>query len=382
MLVFVWNARAQFAGPDKTIAREDGNTQTTTIGVADGRADVCYIWTGPHISGNANQPVVTVSPTAEAERYLVKRISQNGVEEDEVWVFLEDTIEIRSVKAKYGCYSHDEALATNQFIIETYPPGYEHLVTLSPSKAQKTSHGSHGRMEVTFSVTRDGHTSTAKEWITVINNDLDASVGGSINILKLKQTLENVEALREKVDKFQKTVGKCSFLKKWVPCSPEWNVNVGGVSAMVRNKCCADHTAYNTLLVTFPSLSGGGGIQCRFPFYGIPHVATADVLLNFSLQCSLGPAQGELSFNTQCCSFCIPMSLSATISGGVGVSIGGDLVQADLLLQGSGSVGCQWCPVGNSSGCSLSGKVSIVGQLSLISIISYSVEMPLFTYSI
>ena len=382
LLALGWGAQAQFAGPDKTLVREDGNTQTTTIGTP-GSADACYIWTGPHIDGNANQPVITVHPTAEAERYRVKRISENGVEEDEVWVFLEDTIEIRNVKPKYGCYSHGDALSTDQFEIETYPPGYEHLVTLSPTNAVRDAHGSVGSMRVTFSVTKSGHTSTASTWVKVINGELDATVGASMNILKLKETIENGKALKEKVDKFKNTVGKCHFLKKFVPCEPSWSVNVGGITANVRKKCCADHTPYNTLLVTFPSLSAGGGVSCRFPFYGIPHVATADVLLNLSFAITLGPAQGELSYNTQCCSFCIGGSLGATISGGVGVSLGGDLVQADLLLQGSGSVGCQWCPVGGGGPpCSFSGKVSIVGQLQLISILSYSIEFPLFTYSI
>ena len=92
LLALGWGAQAQFAGPDKHVARNVDNSQTVTLGVADASTDACYIWTGSHIEGNPNQAVITANPRSEAERYQVKRISKNGVEEDEVWVFVEDSI--------------------------------------------------------------------------------------------------------------------------------------------------------------------------------------------------------------------------------------------------------------------------------------------------
>ena len=73
LLALGWGAQAQFAGPDKRIVREPHNRQTTTLGEPDVSADVCYIWTGPHIVGNANQPVITVNPIDTLEVYQVKR---------------------------------------------------------------------------------------------------------------------------------------------------------------------------------------------------------------------------------------------------------------------------------------------------------------------
>ena len=379
LLALGWGAQAQFAGPDKTLVREDGNTQTTTIGTP-GSADACYIWTGPHIEGNANQPVITVHPTAEAERYRVKRISENGVEEDEVWVYLEDTIEIRNVKPKYGCYSHGEALSTDQFEIETYPPGYEHLVTLSPSNATRDAHTSEGSMRVTFSVTKSGHTSTDYAWIKVINNDLDATPGASLNVMKLKKALEDGTELANKLETFKQATAGMEILNRIAPCSWNFDLNRGIGNIRVRRKCCSDHTPYDILLVTFPSASVSATYQCRFPFTGVPHVATLDVLLNLGATLAAGPAQGELSFHTQCCTFCIPVSLTVAVSGGVGASIGGDLLQADLLLQGSTTGSCTWCPIGGGINCQVTGTVSIIGQLQLVSIVNFSVEKPLFTY--
>ena len=47
------SAFAQFAGEDKKVAREPGNTQKVDIGTPDPANNVCYMWTGPHIDGNA-----------------------------------------------------------------------------------------------------------------------------------------------------------------------------------------------------------------------------------------------------------------------------------------------------------------------------------------
>ena len=381
MLASAWAAQAQFAGPDKHVARNVDNSQTVTLGVPDASPDVCYIWTGSHIVGNANQAVITVNPRGEAEDYHVKRISQNGVEEDEAWVFVDDSIEIRYVKPKYGCYNDGDEIAANQFEIETYPSGYEHLVMVSPVTAQKSAGYPRGQMEVTFYLTHNNHTSTKKAYITVVNSDLEATVGASMNIVNLKNAMENSQELKNKLDDFKAAVNGLKELERLAPCKWNFDANYGVPYVTIRNKCCSDHTAYDILYISFPSASVSAAYQCRFPFYGIPHVASADVLLNLGLTLAVGPMTGELSFQTQCCTLCIPASLSFAVSGGVGLSIGGDLLQADLLLQGSSTASCQWCPVGgNGIDCKLGGTVSIIGQLQLVSIVNFSVEKPVFTY--
>ena len=139
LLALGWGAQAQFAGPDKRIVREPHNRQTTTLGEPDASADACYIWTGPHIVGNANQPVITVNPIDTLEVYQVKRISKNGVEEDQAEVHVEDSVIIKYVIAKYQCYNHGEEISTSQFDITTEPKGYENLVTVSPSVANNNA---------------------------------------------------------------------------------------------------------------------------------------------------------------------------------------------------------------------------------------------------
>ena len=383
LLALGWGAQAQFAGPVKTVVREVDNSQTTTVGTPDPSPDVCYIWQGPHIVSDPHQPVITVHPTQDTETYTVKRISSNGVEEDLTLVIVEEQAEIVSVTPKYGCYSHGDNISLSDFEIVTHPVGYEDRVTISPATAQNSSGSAASNMPVTFTLRVNGHTNERTQNILVINNDLDISEGLSYNIGNLAKSIKEGSAFVKKIADIEKKVNDIPFIKKWAPC--KWQLDLGFAvpSVQGRNKCCSDHTRNEVLLVSMGSVSIGGSFSCRFPFYGIPHVASADILLNLGLALGFGPVTGEISYNTTCCSLCIPASLTFTVAGGVGASLGCDLIQADLLLQGTASAGCQWCPVGGTTfSCSVGGKVSVVGQVQLISIISASIEFPLFTYQL
>lgn len=381
LLAFTLVAQAQIAGPVVSVVRKPDNSQTAQVGVPDASVDVCYQWTGPHIVGDPNLPVITVHPIQDTEEYVVKRISKNGVEEDLTLVILENYAEIASVTPKYGCYSQGDAISTNDFIITTDPPGYENLVTVTPATASNTLGASISTMWLTFKLTQNGHTDSTTKSIKVVNNDLDASEGISLDASDLVKSIKKCTALVNKLENMKKNINNLSFLKSVSDCEFDVDYSLNEPTVVNRKKCCSDHTVNDVLYVTFPSFSIGGGLGCRFPFYGIPHVASADVVLNLGVSFSLGPIQGELSPNTTCCTFCIPVSGTVSVSGGVGVSLGGgDLLSADLLLQGSTTATTQWCPVGDGFSIHLNGKVSVVGQVKLISFITYSIEYPLFTY--
>ncbi len=383
LLALGWEAQAQIAGPVKKVVREPGNTQTTTVGTPDGSPDACYIWQGPHIVSDPHQPVITVHPIQDTETYTVKRISSNGVEEDLTLVIVEEQAEIVSVTPKYGCYSHGDKISTSDFIIVTSPEGYEDRVTLSPATAQNNRLASSSNMSVTFTLEMNGHRNERTQNILVINPDLDASEGISYNMSNLSKAIKEGSAFVKKMSDAEKKLNNYSFMQKLIPCKFQLDLNMSLPSMNLRHKCCSDHTRNEVLVVNYASTSIGGTFSCRFPFYGIPHVAQAEILLNLGLSLGIGPASGEISHNTTCCTFCIPASLTFTASGGVGASIGGDLIQADLLIQGTATAGCQWCPIGGDSfSCSVGGKVSVIGQVQLISIISASIEYPLFTYQL
>ena len=387
--VLAWGAQAQFAGPDKHVVREVDNTQTTTVGTPDGSADVCYIWTSEeagHIVGNANQPVITVRPTQEAEYFRVKRISQNGIEEDEVWVFVEDSAEIRTVKAKYGCYNHGDNITVDQFDITTYPEGYENLVTVSPAVAQNSAGSSGEDVELTFTLMKDGHRSTKKINVKVINSDLTPTQSLPAELLSARTRMEQMGKIKEALNNIKSTTSKMKFITEMPgsPCSWSDDPHDDASHALAitpKRLCCSDHTANWALQIQFGQLSYGTSWGCRVPFYGIPHIASADLVCNFGASVSVGPIDGVLALNSSCNQLCIPVTLNVYLNGGVGVALGGKVLTADLLLQGSGSAQASWCPYGTPSNIKFSATLSVLGQVKLASLITYSIEKPIATTS-
>jgi hypothetical protein len=366
--------------------READNSQRTTVGVADGSSEVCYVWTGSHIVGNANQAVITVNPRDEAERYQVKRISQFGVEEDEVWVFVEDSVEIRSVKAKYNCYNSGDEISTSQFEITTYPEGYENLVTVSPAVAQNNAGFSGENVELTFTLEKDGHRSTKKVNVKVINSDLTVTQGLPAELLSSKNRVENMGKVKEALQKLKSTTDQMSFIRN-MPGSPcSWSDDPPAQASLAlsitpKKLCCSDHTESWALQVQFGQLSYGASFGCRVPFYGIPHVASADLVCNFGASVAVGPIDGILALNSNCNQLCIPVTLSLFLNGGVGVALGGKILTADLLLQGSAMGQASWCPFGTSNNVKIGATLSVIGQVTLASCITYSIEKPIATIS-
>ena len=387
LLAFAWGAQAQqFAGPDKHVVREVDNSQQTTVGVPDGTADVCYIWTAEysgHIVGSANQPVITVNPTHDAEYFNVKRISQNGVEEDQVWVFVEDSAEIRFVKAKYGCYNHGDAINTSQFEIETYPEGHEGEVTVSPAVAQNSNGWSNDDVELTFTLMKDGHKSEKKINVKVINSDLTATQGLPAELLNAETRLKSMDKAREALNGLKSTTEQMQFLKMVSTCGWEDGPAAqasAAVSVTPKKLCCSDHTASWALQVQFGQLTWGASFGCRVPFYGIPHVASADLVCNFGGSVAVGPIDGILALNTSCMQLCIPVTISLFLNGGVGVALGGKLLTADLLLQGSVMEQASWC-IGTANNIKIGATLSVIGVVKLASLVSYSIEKPIATVS-
>ena len=389
LLALGWGAQAQFAGPDKKIARETNNRQTTTLGEPDASADVCYIWTGPHIVGNANQAVITVNPQDTMEVYNVKRISKDGVEEDQAKVRVEDSVIIKSVYAKYLCYNHGEEITTSQFGITTEPEGYESLVTVSPSVANN-NFGWSGEcnVPVTFTLTKNGHTSTMVKNICVFNSDLTTSQNLGQGLSNIRRMLLSMSLVNDALE----DVKKCTRPLKVIRNSPcRWSDTAnhssgpeasGALDITPKFLCCSDHTLAPALQIKFGQLSKGASFGCRVPLYGVPYVATLDFVFNISGSVFVGPVDGILSVNTECAQLCFPFGASIAINGGVGGSIaGGDVLTVDALVQASASATASWCPIGPKNNLKLAATVSLVGNVTMCSFVKYSIEFPIGTIS-
>ena len=385
LLALGWGAQAQFAGPDKRIVREPHNRQTTTLGEPDASADACYIWTGPHIVGNANQPVITVNPIDTLEVYQVKRISKNGVEEDQAEVHVEDSVIIKYVFAKYQCYNHGEEISTSQFDITTEPKGYENLVTVSPSVANNNAGFSiENNVPVTFTLTKNGHTSTMVKNITVFNSDLTISQNLGQGLSNIRRLLMSFTLVNNALEDLKKCTRPLDFIKR-APCRWSDTANhqsgaeaSGALDITPKLLCCGDHRMAPALQIKFGQLSKGASFGCRVPLYGVPYVATLDFVFNISGSVFVGPVDGILSTNTECAQLCFPFGATVSINGGVGGSVlGGDILKLDALVQASASATASWCPIGPKNNLKLSANLSLVGYVEMCSFVKYSIEFPL-----
>lgn len=123
------------------------------------------------------------------------------------------------------------------------------------------------------------------------------------------------------------------------------------------------------------------GINCRFPFYGIPYVATADFLCGASLNASIA-----VNGTTQCTGapqICTDIACNGSLSGGLGVSLAAGFVTADLqvVLEGLGFTGsyCFYPPPRAGKIQGTLGKIKVVGSVTGgWGLATYSVEHVLF----
>lgn len=380
LIIEVFAVRAQFAGEDKVILRKADNSQAITIGTPDPNAQNCYKWTGPHIEGDPNQPVITVHPIAEFETYFVRRITKNGVEEDMVSVTVEDTIRIISVTPKHKCYAEGESLQAYDFDIITYPEGYGNLAEFTPSTAKCQERRSQSTMPLQVSISRNGHVSRSSTSIKVINDGaVSPNIGLSADIKKVVELLKDGQKLADllngvasKADPKTKVPG--------LPCQSDIESSWGTVAITPKNICC-EHDPYAGATLAFGGLSGKLYVKCKAFSWGIPGAGSIDLLLSFEISGGLGPTETTIYPGAMSCgSFCVPVFVGYSVGGGVGVSALGDLIAADIMVVGSATATATWCPWGdNKATLSLLAKVELVGTVTLLSFIQKSVSYPFFS---
>lgn len=125
-----WPLLAQFAGPDKTIARTE-EQPNLVIGMPDENPQVCYQWVGDYIISDNEKPQIHVSPIDSVTIYNVKRISKNGIEEDQVKVFITDLIKIDSIVPLQRCWRQSSSISISDFAIYTTPAGLSQQVRIA-----------------------------------------------------------------------------------------------------------------------------------------------------------------------------------------------------------------------------------------------------------
>lgn len=193
---------AQFAGPDKTVVRT-GDNMEVLIGMPDANPYACYQWTGNQILGDNEKPQIRVSPTDSVNIYHVKRVTQSGVEEDEVRVFLTDEVRIDSVKPHHGCWLKGASIDVSDFDIFTTPAGLSQWVRVA--QGSTTAKGSTLVAEndtmITFEAIVNGNrTGSQSVKIHVVNSDVVIGTTSNTKIGSISNVKTNVQEELTKVN--------------------------------------------------------------------------------------------------------------------------------------------------------------------------------------
>lgn len=180
--------------------------------------------------------------------------------------------------------------------------------------------------------------------------------------------LENIESAFTAV--LSGTGSPCQKSGSWAPA--------GQFSTSSFDECCITfikgQTKYEGQLNWAPA------INCRFPFAGIPYVASVDFLLNAGITIAI-----SVNSTTQCQGndkICANASATASLGAGIGGTVLGGLATADLTVVVDGITGnVEYCfsppPRKGKMNANL-GKVKVVGTLTgFWGLASYSVDYPI-----
>lgn len=368
------SAAAQWAGPDQEVLRNDDNSQTVTLSVLNPQPNACYVWTGDNIQGDNKLPTITANPQAETCLYRCKCISALGVDEDEVSVKVLDSIQIVSVEPIKECFQDGDDVNTTQFKIVTKPEGHESEVTLTPIRAYASL--GNDKMEVTFSLNHNGHTSTATANVDVINATEKFDMNHSTSAKRLYELIKAGKVLADKAATFSTKLNTLTKLFEASPCQPDWDLtwNLTAPFAFT-NACCDDKTAE---VLQFRLSSGcdlSGGLDCAFPFAGIPYVASANVVIGVNLGVGISPCYIQMGWETPCFEAVIPVNLYFNLSGGVGISLlSPNVLSADIRLQGGLSKQVQWNIGKEIQWGNTKVSVAFVGQVKTLGLFTESVS--------
>lgn len=173
-----WPLLAQFAGPDKTIARTE-ERPNLVIGMPDENPQVCYQWVGDYIISDNEKPQIHVSPIDSVTIYNVKRISKNGIEEDQVKVFITDLIKIDSIVPLQSCWRQGASVSINDFAIYTTPAGLSQQVRIA--RGSTTAKGKALIAEIDTIVTLEA----------LVNNQVTDQKSVGIHVVNNKIMIDN-----------------------------------------------------------------------------------------------------------------------------------------------------------------------------------------------
>jgi hypothetical protein len=307
-----------------------------------------YEWSGPGIQSNNTLPQIRIRPHDGENEYRVRRVDSCGVSEEKVIITVVDTISIVSVTPK-GCFIKGDTITKEDFIIVTVPAGFEDFVKISPNVAQIqpilpvngqipfTNVGvegeisnpfvQHAPQELTFSLTRGGHTTTKKVEVEVYKDEPANSFSINVNTLGFYRMIETAKAKAQQINDI------VELIKNYAPpglnpCKLDLNYSADIPLPLFFKSCCGgdEVDAYN---LSAPNLTFAIMGECDFPLTAVVPMLPPNVKMNLGAQVGINIKKFELKYRGwECSRLEVPMEFFVDVFGGPKIEFLGDALEA------------------------------------------------------
>lgn len=365
---------AQFAGPDKVVVRNNDNSQTVSIGTTDGDSRVCYTWSGPNIVEGVHSSVAVVNPHDSVNTYNVKRVSEYGVEEDQVIVRMLDSVMIVSITCKKQCWMSEDNINVEDFEVVTVPENCNVTVTPMAVPAAISSYAPDYTVELKFTATDPVSGKSAHEDFdltvldpnhkrqTCVNNKLEFVNSWVQDLVESAKVCKLIKGMEDKMKpymrgRFEPTT-ECSLLP----------------STTIYPNCCEDAPSDKMELAITATV--GLGVEAAFPFASAG-VFTANAVVTAGVSLSASVAE-VLTCDME--EFCFTLGGGVSIGGGVRAEVlDKDLLSATGQIVGSASLSITMCTESGMQGPSCELGVDAVMELKALSLYESKETYRLFT---
>jgi hypothetical protein len=387
MLLICLSVQAQWAGHDTVIVRKPNNSQKAVIGLADNTGEASYEWRGidetttSHILTNRHSSQVVVKPQAAVETFIVTRTTACGEEQDEVVVTVLDFPTLVSVIPKVHCYNNQDIVNLSDFLIETYPPGYENLVAVTPNHVSNDWLSVSDEDELTFKLYyNDSVVSSKTVSVTVYNDGLPISANGSYNYYDYDHYANQVVKLVSVLEGGRDLAAVFNKLDIISPCSPQFNINVDKPSPVFYSSCCNGEPTI-CFGLHGPSFSAEGGVECDVLIPGANFAGVAGLYGHIGLLMGFSIGPFDFLYKGECSSVTLPVSLYVEASGGLKFRVfSDDFFSASLYLVGRGQLGFNWEVGKEMKVPTVNVDLSVKGKVTTLGFFSYSVNIPLCSH--
>jgi len=351
-----------YAGPNKTIMTD------SSVVIGSGNCpNCCYQWspaTGlsdTKIARPTAKPAVTTTYTLK-----VKGPNFSFTDVSQVTVTVKDGMDGLTVTPKSCCWKKGDDIKLDQFTIITDPPGMENTVTLSPTSVPGNiflglpSANPLATLPVTFTA-RGSNNTTKTAVVNISCVDQDVQTANSVGV-----SADQFKAIEDKV----KNV--ISYFNLGV-CQASGGPSVN-VTYTTGKLCCPEAGCIKDMKSFSGTFNVDAGIECDFPFFGLPYAASANGRITANMQGSL--SLGNVRTSCSGVELCYGVGLTGSVGGGVSVTAGaGKIVNSSLMIVGSISPEpIEYCfPSGKLNGLgNVCFKADVVGTVTVFSYWTWS----------